>query len=673
MLPRSKRLAKKVLLIGWDAADWKVISPMLDAGLMPALNGLIERGVMGNLATLDPPLSPMLWTSIATGKTADQHGILNFTQPAPDGSGIKPVLTTSRKVKAVWNMFSQLGMHSNIVGWWPSHPAEPINGVMVSNFYQKATGKIDEEWKMAPGTVYPERLEEDLAELRIHPGELTGAHILPFVPRAGEVDMSKDKRLGNVIKEIAHASTIQAAATHLMETEPWDFMAVYFDTIDHFGHGFMRFHPPKMDGVPDDLYELYHNVVVAGYRYHDMMLDRMLTLAGEDTTVILMSDHGFHSDHLRPKNIPKEPAGPAVEHRNLGIFVMAGPGVQQDERIYGASLFDIAPTVLTLFGLPIGRDMRGRPLASAFEEPLEPAYIDSWEDFTDGQAGMHAEEVRSDPWAEQAAMDQLVALGYVDPPGENAEKALKVSTNESQYYLARVYLSTGRPEQAIEILAPLYEQNPDQDRFGQRLALAYQKVDRLAEARTTIEQLIERKSARDKGKKRPMPWIDYMLGSMLLVEGETEQALEHLEKAERAEPRMPSLHNQIGQAYLKSGKLDLAERAFRKAITIDPEGAAAHHGIGRVHLRKGEHIEAAEALLRAVGIAYRQPAAHYHLGEALAKLGYYDRAAEAFQVAVSQAPGMKRAHLYLAELYRNYLDEPKKAAAHTTFAAERIV
>src|SRR5690606_22342552 len=78
--PVPERLARKVLLIGWDAADWKVINPLMDAGLMPALQRLVERGVMGNIATLDPPFSPMLWTSIATGHTADRHGILNFIQ-----------------------------------------------------------------------------------------------------------------------------------------------------------------------------------------------------------------------------------------------------------------------------------------------------------------------------------------------------------------------------------------------------------------------------------------------------------------------------------------------------------------------------------------------------------------------------------------------------------------
>ena len=65
----------RVLLVGWDAADWKVIQPLLDAGGMPNLARLIAGGVRGNLATIYPVLSPMLWTSIATGKLAGSFPI----------------------------------------------------------------------------------------------------------------------------------------------------------------------------------------------------------------------------------------------------------------------------------------------------------------------------------------------------------------------------------------------------------------------------------------------------------------------------------------------------------------------------------------------------------------------------------------------------------------------
>ena len=74
---------RRVLLVGWDAADWKVISPLVDLGLMPHVGRLVETGVMGNLATLQPALSPMLWTSIATGKRPYKHGIHGFSEPDP--------------------------------------------------------------------------------------------------------------------------------------------------------------------------------------------------------------------------------------------------------------------------------------------------------------------------------------------------------------------------------------------------------------------------------------------------------------------------------------------------------------------------------------------------------------------------------------------------------------
>ena len=82
---------RKVLLIGWDAADWKVINPLMDAGKMPNLEKLVNQGVKGNLSTLYPMLSPMLWTSIATGKRAHKHGIHGFSEPDPQSGCVRPI------------------------------------------------------------------------------------------------------------------------------------------------------------------------------------------------------------------------------------------------------------------------------------------------------------------------------------------------------------------------------------------------------------------------------------------------------------------------------------------------------------------------------------------------------------------------------------------------------
>ena len=665
---RRKRLAKRVLLIGWDAADWKVMSPMVEAGLMPNLARFIAEGTIGNLATLDPPLSPLLWASIATGMTADKHGVLGFTQPDLAHGRIRPVLGSTRKVKAVWNILNQEGFRSHVIGWWPSHPAEPIDGVYVSNFYHRASAEYGQPWPLMEGAIHPPELAETLAALRVHPAELTGAHLLPFVPLAAEVEAIEDEkmrkterqRLTGVARIIAETATVHAAATWAMEHEPWDFMAVYYDAIDHFGHGFMKFHPPRRDHIPEELFERYKGVVTAGYRYHDMLLGRLLHLAGPETTVILISDHGFHPDHLRPTGIPKIPAGPAIEHRPLGVIAMRGPGIRRDERIYGANLLDIAPTVLTLFGLPVGRDMDGHVLVNAFEKPPQPESLPTWEDVP-GESGQWPQINVSDPWAEQALLDQLIGLGYLEPPGEDAQKAIESSVQESRYYLARVYSGTGRPREALPLLESLYAQAPDQRRYATHLAQCYHDLGQLADCRRVVEAILAAEGKR-------FPALDVLEGTLLLAEGKPEEALACLQRAATADSQRPDLHQCIGSAYVQLREWTLAETAYRKALEIDPESAVAYHGLARVCLGQERFEEAADAALTSVGLLYFQPTTHYHLGEALLRLGMIERAAEAFGVAVAQSPGMRAAHRRLAELYEDYLDEPVFAARHRQLA-----
>ena len=363
--------SRKVLLIGWDAADWKVIHPLMDAGKMPTLQNLISNGVMGNMATLFPPLSPMLWTTIATGKRPHKHGIYGFTEPTPDRKAVQPMTIVSRKCKAIWNILNQHQKRSVVVGWWPSNPAEPINGTMVSDFFHKVPRRPTDSWDIPINCIHPPELAKQLLPMRVHPTHLQPKHVLPFVPFAEEIDQDADPRLSMAMRVICEAATIHRAADYLLQTQEWDFAAVYYDAIDHFSHGFMKYHPPKLDRITDEDFRMYQNVVQQGYIFHDQILGQLLKNAGDDVTVILMSDHGFHPDELRPKMIPTEPAGPAIEHRDLGIFVISGPGIKKDEVIHGAGLCDITPTILALYGFcllytsPSPRDQRGSRMPSS--------------------------------------------------------------------------------------------------------------------------------------------------------------------------------------------------------------------------------------------------------------------------------------------------------------------
>ena len=485
---------RRVILVGWDAADWKVIAPLVEQGLMPHTNRLIETGVMGNLATLNPMLSPMLWTSIATGKRPYKHGIHGFAEPDPYTGAIRPITNLSRTTKAVWNILNQNDKKSIVVGWWPSSPAEPIHGAMVSNHFQQPVASLEEPWPIRPGTIHPAELTEQLASLRVHPHELDGDMLRSFVPLAPNINQEKDRRLLSLAKVIAEVSGIQAAVTHLIGTiKDWDFAAVYFDGIDHLGHAFMKYHPPRLDWISEADFEMYQGVVNGGYIYHDMMLGSLMDLAGPDATVILISDHGFHPDHLRPRSLPNEPAGPAAEHRQFGIFVASGPGLKKDELVFGASLLDITPTLLTLFDLPVGRDMDGKPLLSIYEEQCRPTVqaIESW-DQVDGNDGRHPPETQIDAVDAHAVLQQLVDLGYIDQPNENLTQAFEESHRELQYNLARAYVDGSKFSEAAALFESLWTRWPYENRFGVHLLQTQMNMQDALAARATMEQLRER-------------------------------------------------------------------------------------------------------------------------------------------------------------------------------------
>jgi len=479
---------RKVLLIGWDAADWKIARPLMDAGKMPNLRRLVEEGASGQIATLHPPLSPMLWTSIATGKRPFQHGIHGFAEPTPDGRGVQPVTNLSRTTKALWNILSQNGLRSVVIGWWPSQPAEPIHGVMLSDHFHRARGPLAEGWPLAPHSVHPAELARKVADLRVHPDTLTPEVVEPFIPRAREIDQDQDPRVGHCMWTIAEAASIQSSATWLAGSQPWDFFAVYFDSIDHFCHAFMKYHPPRQPWVSERDFNLYGNVVSMAYQFHDRMLGVLVDKAGRDATVILMSDHGFHPDHLRPATIPDVPAGPAVEHRDLGVLAMAGPGIRRGEALGGASVLDVAPTVLTLYGLPVGEDMDGKVLAQAFTEPPRVAFIPSW-DGVAGADGRHPPHTRLDPVAAREALEQMIALGYIERPDENSQIAIEKTIRDLRYNLGEAYQDADRHAEAHRIFTELCAADPDEQRFAVRRFVSCQALGMRDEMRRIVDDL----------------------------------------------------------------------------------------------------------------------------------------------------------------------------------------
>lgn len=681
---------KRLLLVGWDAADWKVIHPLLAAGEMPHLAKLMAEGVHGNHATLYPALSPMLWTSIATGKRPAKHGIHGFSEPAEDGLSVRPVSNLGRKTKAFWNILNQQGKRSIVVGWWPSHPAEPIAGAMVSNHFPFQTSD-DPEMPLAAGAVWPVEEAEALAEMRVHPTEISSDILRLFAPDWKKVDQKEDKSVHDLAGIIAETMSIHAAATDLMERVEWDMAAVYYAGIDHFSHRFMRHHAGKVRATGNADPAWFAGVVANAYRYHDVMLGRLMQLAGPGCAVMVISDHGFHSDALLPDYIPAEAAGPAVEHRNFGIFCLKAEGVRRGERIYGASVLDVAPTVLHLFGLPAGADMDGKVLINAFENQSLPERVASWDEIAGGD-GRHAASRQYDGVSAAESLKQLVALGYIAPPGADGKRTVAETVVECRYNLARSHMDGDHADVAAEILRALIEEDPEEARFHQHLFYCHMQVGDTAGAGRVLdrfdktcaglapkaaEELKRRRAECDDealGNRRGTPERREMHERRVLMEKASGAVVARLlmrirlvlarantaARRKAALPMLEELASRSGRSlgialFLAEGfgSAGDTERAFaytRKLLRADPEHVQAMALEARLHQAAGRHKQAVARAVESLSLVYFQPWLHCLMGTSLRNLGDMAGAEQAFRIALVQLPGMPAAHEGLGKL-----------------------
>jgi predicted AlkP superfamily phosphohydrolase/phosphomutase/tetratricopeptide (TPR) repeat protein len=663
----SERIAKRLLIVGWDAADWKIIDQLFNHQAMPNLRRMVDGGVRANLASLQPRLSPLLWTSIATGKTADKHGILNFVEPDPAGTGLRIASSTTRKTKALWNILTQSGMKVNVVGWYASHPAEPINGVCVSNlFWEGMPSSTGDPWPMLNAAVHPASMAEAIGDLRVHSDDIAVTQMVPLVPRIGEVG-ADDGRIRILARDLAQCASVHNVATSILDQDQnWDCTMVFYDTIDTIGHNFMQYHPPRLPHVSERDYELYQYVMYSVYQYHDLMLGTLLELAGPHTTVLLLSDHGFYSDHRRPvtsgMTVEQRAMIEALWHRPLGVLAMSGPGICAGQQIYGTTLLDIAPTALTLLGLPVGADMQGRVLLEAFQVQPKSDTVFSW-DLIEGDAGMHPPDLRQDPFEARDAIRQLIALGYMSELPEESQAKQELAWRETQANLGVVYTSSGQSEKAIPIFEELVQRFPNERRFRFALLRALYVNSRLADCEVLIRDQI--RATPDDSEA----WST--LAVILAGLDRMEEANHAFDQAERFHQGQPDREATLGETCAALGRWADAERHFHKALAFDPDAAIVHYGLARAAIGQERFDEAVEHSLEALALVHVFPDAHHTLGVALTWLKDYPRAIKSFEVALSMRPGLLDSHRYLASIYR-HLGDSENALKHRQIS-ERLM
>jgi thioredoxin-like negative regulator of GroEL len=439
-------------------------------------------------------------------------------------------------------------------------------------------------------------------------------------------------RVGKLQHLLAQTASVHAMALRLMERDDWDFTAVYYEGIDRFGHEFMEFHPPRMEQVEERDFEAYRHCMVGIYRFHDMLLDALLRQAGPDTAVIVMSDHGYWNDHRRPDPRPGK-AGPVDWHRPYGMLAAAGPGICSGGTLHGASIMDLTPTALTLLGLPAAADMPGRVLVEALDGVSELPRVPSWESVP-GECGMHPADVRVDPEEARAALQQLVDLGYIDPPSEDDERSRRDTVDSNRMQLVQSMLHWRDYAGALDVLAQL--EGEVRDSAGAALIRAQCLLGMgQAEAAMALLDAMPLDSQEREALAR-------LRAAAALATGRPAVAVEQLQALDAAGAG-PDVRAMLGHAQAAAGALQDAEESFGVALAAEPEDPEVLGALASVRLLRGDAAGALEAGLRAASLRMNDPRIHFTVGRAFAALGEHAEAVTALTVCVAQAPAWEEA------------------------------
>ncbi len=409
---------RPVIWLGLDGLDWELLDRLLAEGRMPNWKRLAAEGYTAALRSDYPLISPILWTTAATGVGPDVHRVLDFQEVDPKTGQKVPISGFSRAVPAVWNVASANGRKVGVVGWWATHPAEEVDGFFVTD----RASPIFFDGLALSGTAWPAALEPGVAQVAARDGRIPPQDLAPYldVP-VSEIEQAvgsgegMENRIVALARILGATRVTQRIARDLYDRNRPDLTAVYFQGTDEVGHVFAPYTPPKPDcpAVSEEDFQKYRRVVEMYYAAADAILGQWMRRAEEDGAVLLVhSDHGFKWGADRPCGFASgDWSTAAFWHRPEGVFAAWGKGVRRESERGKARLIDVAPTVLVLLDLPADRRMPGALIGAAFSSVPALARRDE----------LSRVEVRR---VAAAAMSQnesseyakkLLALGYLSP------------------------------------------------------------------------------------------------------------------------------------------------------------------------------------------------------------------------------------------------------------------
>lgn len=609
-IARAVHGGRRVIFVGLDGADWQLLDGYLQAGLMPNLAALAKEGRTAVLSTIHPPLSPLVWTTMMTGTSPLDHGILDFTRRNPETGDLEPITSGERRVPAIWNLATEAGKSVAVFGLWATWPAEPVRGLLVADRLSSFTAG---NHPPPPGVVYPPAQEAWAREtLAKADREVDFNALRAYLPLLGQKEYERWKAapdpyahpVSALRRILIETRTYHALATSWLSREKPDLAVVYFQGTDTLGHIFAPYAPPRQDAVSEEDFQRFSKVPELYFAEVDRLLGDYRKLAEASGAVLMIaSDHGFRWKQGRPSQISSAAAATAGRwHRDEGIYLIRGPGVPASDLRGQGNVIQVCGTLMNLLGMPPSGGVAGPPLTGVPASPDVLAnYRDHWRPTAPAQT--------TDPKANQEEIEKLRALGYIGS-GKTGKPVAGGTTRTAASYNNEGLLRRERGETDAAMAA-----------FEKALALEENSASALWNLSNLLHSQQRDPDRSDDLLVRALAaglpdGVDYAAARAVLYtkSGEAERGLRLLDRTLEARPADPRLHLLRGRYHLERHHCQQALADF-EAATADPRSSLAQSSAGIARLCLNDSTGAASNFRRSLAIDPNQPEIRRALGQ----------------------------------------------------------
>ena len=603
-LRRSARgVAGRVAVFAIDGADWNLISELSTDGRLPNLRALIQGGTTASMQTIQPTVSPLVWTTLATGLPPDRHGVIDFVDRATSN----PVDGRSRKTPALWEIAQAFGRETIAVNWWTGWPARGGGAVT-----------FDTPVLMQTNAISPAPLASRVEQFDVPVSTIGYPQVRRFL-NITEAEFQSAVSSGdagnpvNILRAVlAKTWTDHRVAVNLYRQQEPLLMMMSYEGTDVVNHLFAPYHPPSRQGIPQEEYRKYWPTVANYYAEIDRLIGEWMNVLSDDTTVIIVSAHGFQWDRERPRTPPAGRSGLA-DHRNPGVFIAYGNHVAPSRASHTISLYDVVPTILAVLGLPQSTEMSGKHAEWVFNgiTPVTSVRVVSYDEFFQpaqpGGTGLNKE----------AYQRQLQAIGHLIAPSQGQQP---------------VFDDEDRPQ--ITASAPLTAEQWGAYAYYNNLGIELRSQKKLTEATEAFQKAIDINPARPtpylnmamtlfdrqqytaadavfiKAVARGLPnaeqwFVDF--AALYRARDMPSRAIGLLAEGKKLFPQSYLIAANLGSALVAAERYTDGLPELERALGIQPSSTRVLNNIGIYYAEREDYARALDFWNRSLGIDPRQP------------------------------------------------------------------